>query len=111
MPGQKKIVSVMKAPSMIAPIWIPIRVTTGIRAFFSACRVMTVRSRSPFARAVRMYSCPNTSRRLERTCRRLTARLAVASVTAGSTRRRRLSPTSWVRGMYPPGGKIRPGMT
>jgi len=39
------------------------------------------------------------------------ARLAEASVMAGRTRRRRLSPRSCVGGTYPPGGKIRPGMT
>ena len=37
-PGQKKIVSVMKAPSMIAPIWMPISVTTGMSAFLRAWR-------------------------------------------------------------------------
>src|SRR5207302_1586857 len=36
MPGQKKICSVMNAPSMIAPIWIPMSVTTGMSAFLSA---------------------------------------------------------------------------
>src|SRR5207245_1646199 len=37
----------MNAPSMIAPTWMPMSVTTGIRAFLSAWRVMTLRARGP----------------------------------------------------------------
>jgi len=38
----------------IAPIWMPMIVTTGMSAFFSAWRITTARSRRPLARAVRM---------------------------------------------------------
>ena len=39
-------------------------VMTGKRAFRSACFLMTMRSGNPLARAVVIYSCLNTSRRL-----------------------------------------------
>ena len=50
----EKIVSMMTEPPMTMLICMPMTVSTGISEFFSAWRRITVPSRRPFARAVRM---------------------------------------------------------
>src|SRR5438105_1534777 len=65
-PGQRKIDSVMNAPSSTAPTCRPTTVTKGMKAFFSACRMTTARCVSPFAPATRGYPCPSASARPER---------------------------------------------
>ncbi len=53
-PGHANTVSTMTAPDSKTPSWRPVRVTTGIIAFFRACLKSTGPAPSPFARAVRM---------------------------------------------------------
>ncbi len=53
-PGHANTVSTMTAPDSRTPIWSPVKVTTGISAFFSACLKSTGPALSPLARAVRM---------------------------------------------------------
>jgi hypothetical protein len=58
----------------------------GISAFRSAWRASTTRSRSPFARAVRMKSLPITSSIADRVMRARNAIERVPNASAGSTR-------------------------
>ena len=51
MPGHWKTLSVMMAKAMIEPICRPMMVITGTSVFFSAMTKLTVRGRSPRARA------------------------------------------------------------
>jgi hypothetical protein len=53
-PGSAKTLSVTTAPPMSSAKPIPMMVTTGSEAFFSAWRTSTRRGASPLANAVRM---------------------------------------------------------
>ena len=54
MPGMPNTVSVRIAPPIRIPMSRPSTVITGVIAARSPCLMITVRSRRPFARAVRM---------------------------------------------------------
>ncbi len=84
MPGQAKTCSMTNVPPTSVPTWRARTVTTGSIAFFRAWRTTTVRSASPFARAVRMYSAPSTSSMPERRKRESGAASPTPSVKAGS---------------------------
>jgi hypothetical protein len=60
-PGSENVLSVRIAPPSSSPRSMPKMVRIGVRAARSPCRTITVRSRSPFARAVRMKSSPIVS--------------------------------------------------
>src|SRR5207245_2992215 len=60
-PGQAKTVSVMMAPPRSWPNWSPRTVMIGMHALRNACLTTTVRSPTPLARAVLMYSMLLTS--------------------------------------------------
>ena len=53
-PGMLNMFSRMIWPEMMPPICKPITVSTGIIAFLIVCRMTTLYSPKPFARAVRM---------------------------------------------------------
>ena len=53
MPSSENTVSVTTAPPRMVPKSSATSVTSGISAFRSACFIVTLRSLSPFARAVR----------------------------------------------------------
>src|SRR4030042_160194 len=55
-PGQAKTISMATALEIMITIFIPAKVTTGIRAFFRACLPTTDNSVSPFTRQSLMYS-------------------------------------------------------
>src|SRR5206468_58220 len=91
MPGHEKMVSVRMAPASRCPTCSPITVSTGSRAFRSACLKMTARRDNPFASAVRTYSRDSTSSMLARVILAMMASGMVASASAGRIRWRRAS--------------------
>src|SRR5262245_9928091 len=82
-PGQATTVSVMTAPPRSCPNWSPITVITGMHAFRNACLITTIRSDTPLARAVLMYSMFSTSITPERTRRMVIGARKAPSVNAG----------------------------
>ena len=106
-PGQLKMYSTSTAPANIEPTWSPTMDVTGRSAFRRTCRHATIRSPSPFARAVRTKSRLASSRKLDRVMRITVARGAAASAITGRARWRRKAARSSAGGTYPVGGSQR----
>lgn len=91
MPGQENTCSTTTAPSTRRVNWRPATVTTAIRELRRTCLQITVRSRSPFARAVRTYGAFSSRSIDERSRRATSAAEAVPSVIVGRTRNHSVS--------------------